>query len=167
MDTNPAGSGAQSAVALRKTWKDNIGWAGFVVTAGILIQQVYMHGSGVWWFFMDGASPLSELYRKSVPRLLFVLIIYWIVKALVFTLYSLVMMAFLFLRKKAVPGLLMGYASAAIFANIGMEVLNNLFMAMIGVPLKVKAVTVVSLAAAILMIVFWAKSKRFRALFIL
>jgi hypothetical protein len=167
METNPAGNIMKPAGPLHKTWKDYIGWAGFVVTAGILLEQAYMHSTGLWYIFYNTDIPLNSIFSDPQYSLLYrITTIFGVLTCVFFALYPLVALVLLLLRKKAVPGLLVIFAAVAACTNTATEVLYNLLAAEYKQAVYVSLSSVVYLAIDILLILFYLKSKRFKALFV-
>lgn len=167
MDTKPAGNQAPLSTAPRKTWKDYTGWAAFVVTAGILIEQTYTHGSWMGWFLFSSGKSLAPIFDSQAHSILYrVSYAYEIASAAFFTLFPLAVLVLLFLRKKAVPGLLILFAAAALFSNITAEVLYNALAVEMGGTVVVELQSVLYAVIDVALIAYYAMSKRFRALFI-
>jgi hypothetical protein len=167
MEAKPAGNETKPAEPQRKTWKDYIGWAGFVVTAGILLQQIYIHGTGLWYICFDPSVPLTNIFSDPKYTLLYrITTVFDIFTYTFFSFFTLAALVLMVLRKKVVPRLLTIFALVAICTNTAMEVLYNLLAAQYNNPVYVSYMTVVYLAIDIALVFFYSKSKRFKSLFI-
>ena len=166
METNPAGD-IRPAEAAKKTWKDYIGWAGFVVTAGVLLQQIIIHGDGLWYLiFGEGVKYLCVLGDPAYSFLYHLTTVFDLLTVAFFTLFPALVLVLMLFRKKAVPGLLVVFAAAAIFTNTVGQVLYTLLAAEGNKAYPITLTDVVYLLIDIALVFFYVKSKRFRALFI-
>lgn len=167
METNPAGNETRPAELPKRTWKDYIGWAGFIVTAGILIQQIYIHADGFWYFcFGEGRQYLGALGDPQYSLLYHITTVFDFLTDTFFTLYPLLILVLLLLRKKIVPKLLVVFAAVALFTNIATDILYSLLAAEYEVAYYIDFTSVVYLAIDIALVLFYAKSKRFKDLFV-
>jgi hypothetical protein len=167
METNPAGNEARLAESSKKTWKDYIGWAGFVVTAGILLEQIYVHSTGLWYICFDPNLQLISIFSDPQYSLLYrITTVFDILRDVFFALYPLGALVLLLLRKKAVPGLLVVFAIVAACTNTATEVLYNILAAEYNQAVYVSLMSVVYLAIDITLVFYYSKSKRFHALFV-
>ncbi len=167
MVTKPAGNETKPAESEHKTWKDYIGWAGFVVTAGILLEQMYIHGTGLWSICFEPGMPLISIFSDPKYTLLYrITTVFDILTYTFFSFFTLGTLVLMVLRKKVVPRLLIIFALVAFCTNTTMEVLYNLLAAQYNDPVYVSFMTIVYLAIDIALALFYSKSKRFKALFI-
>ena len=167
METNPAGNDVRPVESVKKIWKDYVGWAGFVVTAFILIQQIFTHGQGIWYYcFGEGTQYIGALGDLKYSLLYHITTVFDVLRTIFFTLHPLAVLVVLLLRKRIVPRLLVIFAGVAVFTTASAEVLYNLLAAEYNGPVYVSLTSVVYLVIDLALVLFYSKSKRFRALFI-
>jgi hypothetical protein len=166
-------NGGAKVGAAGKTQKNVIGWIGFIVSIGVLLEQIYLHGvdlvtyyipllfnGRLAHFFTTLDPPLNILYKISGTL--------EIVNNLFFVVYSIVVLVLLFLRKKVVPRLLLIYVAIAGIVNILFMVFGAVqtpavqaFVGYTGVSIE----PILYLAADVLLFLYYLLSKRFRQLF--
>jgi hypothetical protein len=167
METNPAGNETRLDGPTKKTWKDYIGWAGFIVTAGILLEQIYVHSTGLWYICFDPNLPFFSIFSDPQYSLLYqITTVFDILRDVFFALYPLGALVLLLLRKKAVPGLLVVFAIVASCTNTATEILYNMLAVEYNQAVYVSLMSVVYLAIDIALVFYYSKSKRFQALFV-
>lgn len=145
-----------------------VGWSGFIVTVGILLHQIYTFGVSVFTVhlpgLLDGRTPGVLLSADPgygpLYRITYALVV---LAAFFFLVYPLVTLPFVCLRKKAALKLLTAFAAAALANN---AVVNLLLSSLLGWNTPQYLIECSAyIAVNILMIVFYRKSKGFRALF--
>ena len=166
LEANRDEKGANSVNQVSKSWKGYIGWAGFVVTIGVLLQQIYMHGSTLWYYISKAGIQIFGFMGDPQYSTLFrVTSIFGMVNTLVFFALPLVILALLAFRKRIVPKLLVIFACVAIFFNIVNVVLNFMLAAEYGDAASLHATTVVFFAVDIILLLYYILSARFKAIF--
>lgn len=158
-----------TAIAQSKPKKNIIGWAGFIVTIGILLEQIYTHGVTLTHFIslvfsgrlagflrLDPFDPSFYMFSNVIE----------LVNAVFFFIYPVIILIFLFMRKKFVPRLLVIFAAVAGVYNIVHIIMLEI------APEELKAILyiniidyVVFIVVDILLLLYFFLSKRFRSLF--
>jgi hypothetical protein len=172
MEATPQGNETKPSKLAVKAEKNTLGWAGFIVTIGILLYQIYVHGFPLFDYYIPAVISGDFFLNFSTTDPL-----YGALFKTVFALGTLndvflavilpVTLVFLLLRKRSTPTLLMIFvAFAGLFSLFVSLILSNLL------PVEVSQVTLfyniqsaVFLAVDILLFFFYMKSKKFRMLF--
>ncbi len=148
-----------------------VGWTGFIVTVGILLEQIYMHGVSLVtdWIpivfsdrlgkFLNSTNPLYSPSFRFEQML-------DLVNTVCFFIYTVMVLIFLSFRKKVVPKLLVIYAAIALVVNITETVLLHIQPEALKASLDLNLlVSIIFIGINVLMILYYLLSKRFRAIF--
>jgi hypothetical protein len=166
MEISPEAKDANAVKPEKKSWKDYIRWAGFIVTIGVLLHKIYSHGVWVvYYIFGEGRQVFGHIGDPQYSTLFKATSTFGMLDMLVFFALSAVILALLAFRKKIVPKLLVIFTSAAIFFTVALEVLYFLLAAEFKEMASLRLNTVVFVAIDIVLLVYYIKSAGFKAIF--
>lgn len=169
MEITPRGNETKPATQPQKNF---FGWAAFIVTVGIILQQLYTHAPGLFTYYIPGfidgsfwknftsADPLYGPLYRAVTAL-------WTFNDFFITALLIAALVLLILRRKAVVKLLLVFvAYSGLFTlAVGIVMQNQLPEAVSGMTLAYNLESAAYLAADILLFIFYLKSRKFKALF--
>lgn len=159
-------------VNLKRQNRNIFGWAGFIVSIGVLLEQIYMHGVSLVTYFIPYvfSGRLSRFLSSTDPLnpLLFkIIFVLELVMSVFFFAYPFSILVCLIIRKKFVPRLLVIFAAIAGIYNILHIILLNILPDEVKRTLSFNTVeSFVFIGIDILLFLYYLASKRFRSLFI-
>lgn len=174
METNPAGNDLQSVDTPKKPSLAWFGWAGFVVTIGVLLHQIWNHGEELATYFLpitfngDLAAFLDSAKFNTLFKFTHML---EFANALFIAGFAVVILVLLALRRKSVPKLLVIFIAVAGCYNIVLVALLALqpaaFLQSINVNLLTYSLeSLAYLVIDVILLIYYLRCRQFRVLFV-
>lgn len=147
-----------------KSIRDYVGWIGFIVTAGVLLRFIYISGLTLNHYF-GLSNEFRNYYTAELSSFMKLTWISSIITSGIFFLFPLLLLALMAFRRRIVPRLLIIFAITAIASSVWAQIETVILAAQYAEPIPVRWKPYLFLAAYIAMLVFYLKSKQFRAVF--
>lgn len=172
MVATPQGNGMKPVrLAIRKE-KNTLGWAGFIVTIGILLYQIYVHGLPIFNYYIPAiiSGDFIQNFTSTDPS-------YGALYKTVFALGTfndfflaillVITLVFMILRKRSTPTLLLIFVGfAGVYSLVVSLVMTNLLpKGVFDISLLYNIQSAVFLVVDTLLFFFYLKSRKFKQIF--